>query len=63
MTGLNLIGSAAHPSVRRPGLNPAQCNIQSAKMAVALGVALAGGPAATNLLGSLKHVWDLVALL
>jgi hypothetical protein len=44
-------------------LNTAQCDIQSAKMAVALGVALAGGPAATNLLGSLKHVWDLVALL
>ena len=37
-------------------LNPAQCDIQSAKMAVALGVALAGGPAATYLLSSLPTI-------
>jgi hypothetical protein len=37
-------------------LNPAQCDIQFAKMAVALGVALAGGPAATYLLGSLPTI-------
>jgi hypothetical protein len=37
-------------------LNPAQCDIQSAKMAVALGVALAGGPAATYLLGSVPTI-------
>ncbi|KQW55919.1 hypothetical protein ASC92_17830 [Variovorax sp. Root411] len=37
-------------------LSPKQCDVESAKMAVALGVAMAGGPAAAYLLSSLPTI-------